>query len=338
MKDIVRSHFKIILSWLLAMIVSVMILNLLIVPFYHFAPWIDLPCNATTGVFAPNSTIIYGLEGFSIRKVDSNGYVNPQERIGQEEYILVMGSSHSVGKEVPYGKNYADLLEKDGGYNVYNVAMDGNYFVEIMQGFEAALEQFNNVKGIVIEIGRVSFSKEELEQAKKVREYNPEYAGENILNNLSLADGIKLYVQNYLPIVRQIQRNVRATDSLNVNSEPSKTNLDIESYINSLDNILGDKRRAFDGDIVIVYRPGVSINTDGSIEILEEANVREFESICDKNDIEFINLNDEFIELYNNDNRLPYGFCNTVIGKGHLNQYGHRIVAEQLIEYFDSKK
>ena len=337
MENCKKSTKKIIAEWIIALTVAILILNIAIVPLYHFAPWIDTPCNATTGLFAPDSTIIYGLEGFSVRKVDTNGYVNPEYRVNNNDYILVMGASHSVGKEVISGKNYVDLLERDGGYNVYNIAMDGNYFVEIMQGFDAAVKQFDGARSVVIEIGSVNFTKEELEQAKEARDYNPEYTGERIKENMSLNGKIKMYIQNYFPLLRQIQRNIKSTNESVLESTVSYAEIDTNDYINLLDSIFAEKRNTFDGDIIIVYHPSITLKDDG-LEILKDERLEDFKGVCIKNDIEFMDLSEEFSDLYYTQNSLPYGFNNTVLGRGHLNKNGHRAIADKLIDYFDNKR
>lgn len=329
-----KSFLKATTEWGLALLISILILNCLIVPLYHFAPWIDIPCNATTGLFAPNSRIVYGLEGFSIRDVDTNGYANPTNRQNYENYILVMGSSHSVGKEVAQGKNYVDLLEKNGKLNIYNIAMDGNYFIEIMQGFDSALEQFQDANSIVIEINSVNYSHEELLKAHDIRTYDYNYTGKNIFQTLSLKNKFKLYIQDYLPLMRQIQRNLKSNNSSNINTYSTNSDYDSNEYLEDLNSIFEEKRKIYDGNIVIVYHPNIVINEEGNINIVKEYQVDNFKSACIDNGIEFIDVSDDFIELYQNTHKIPYGFYNTILGTGHLNKHGHQIIYEKLINYF----
>ena len=44
----------------------------------------------------------------------------------------------------------------------------------------------------------------------------------------------------------------------------------------------------------------------------------------------FVDLTDDFKGLYEQQHELPYGFANTQVGKGHMNQYGYRVLAERL--------
>ena len=37
-----------------------------------------------------------------------------------------------------------------------------------------------------------------------------------------------------------------------------------------------------------------------------------------------------FSELFETENKLAHGFANSALGEGHLNQYGHREIAEEI--------
>ena len=39
-----------------------------------------------------------------------------------------------------------------------------------------------------------------------------------------------------------------------------------------------------------------------------------------------------FLENYQQEKTLPYGFMNTVLGNGHLNVTGHHLIAQALIK------
>ena len=51
-----------------------------------------------------------------------------------------------------------------------------------------------------------------------------------------------------------------------------------------------------------------------------------------ENEIDFINMKQDFLEEYLDDNSLAYGFYNTEMGVGHLNKTGHRVIAKRLLE------
>ena len=41
------------------------------------------------------------------------------------------------------------------------------------------------------------------------------------------------------------------------------------------------------------------------------------------------------LEHYNKYHELPYGFANTTPGNGHLNEVGHKIMADVIIDYLE---
>ncbi|MBR0279256.1 MAG: hypothetical protein IJQ75_04680, partial [Synergistaceae bacterium] len=49
-----------------------------------------------------------------------------------------------------------------------------------------------------------------------------------------------------------------------------------------------------------------------------------------ENGIYFLNMAGRFLEEYEKDYTLPYGFANTSVGKGHMNVHGHRMFADEI--------
>lgn len=57
-----------------------------------------------------------------------------------------------------------------------------------------------------------------------------------------------------------------------------------------------------------------------------------FASTCEDLGIVFVDMTDSFKDLYATEHQLAHGFINTAVGSGHLNKYGHRVIAEKLAE------
>jgi len=51
----------------------------------------------------------------------------------------------------------------------------------------------------------------------------------------------------------------------------------------------------------------------------------------------FLDMTDVFLREYNEHHILPYGFANTRIGYGHLNQHGHRMIANALYNFMEEQ-
>ncbi len=88
--------------------------------------------------------------------------------------------------------------------------------------------------------------------------------------------------------------------------------------------------------MLIVYHPTISFDNDKNVYTsYNKQDYEIFKTICEKENIDFINMEDRFVEEYKNNNVLPYGFSNTKIGTGHLNKYGHLMMAEEIKRYLE---
>ena len=52
--------------------------------------------------------------------------------------------------------------------------------------------------------------------------------------------------------------------------------------------------------------------------------------LCEENGIYFISMTERFLNEYAKDYTIPYGFMNTSVAKGHLNENGHRMLADEV--------
>ena len=84
--------------------------------------------------------------------------------------------------------------------------------------------------------------------------------------------------------------------------------------------------------VIIVYHPNISLSADGNLEFInsEKKEIEKFSELCQENEIYFLDMSERFKYEYYSNHILPYGFSNTTIGKGHLNKYGHEMIAEEL--------
>ena len=84
--------------------------------------------------------------------------------------------------------------------------------------------------------------------------------------------------------------------------------------------------------MVIFYYPSVNIDRNAKLLInqSEKDYVNGFEKACQNNNIVFVNLSQDFENLYKEKQVLPFGFVNTRPGGGHLNEYGHQVISNKL--------
>lgn len=81
---------KKIISACVAFILSFFVVNGIMFADERPVAWIDTPNGASRAVRNPNAMLIHGTEGYSISKIDSNGFTNQNYALA-DEYILMMG-------------------------------------------------------------------------------------------------------------------------------------------------------------------------------------------------------------------------------------------------------
>lgn len=332
-----------IFGWMLAIFVSFFLVNGLIFIYYNRPAWISREDGATIGVYHPEKTIYYAYEGWGINTTDENGYVNPRKPI-DEKYILTLGASHTQGKEVMMEDKYTSLLDSKIGdtekLSVYNMAVDGNYYPEIVKRFGAALEEFPDSEAIIIEIGDTDFLFEELQNSLKQTVHTENVSGKSLMESLSLTDTIKMHLKESMPlsillVYKQFTGLDLGMEGAFIYEEMKEQTCSPGAYTKQEDYQILDMtmkllKKAYSNPIIIMYHPEVRLHKDGSMEILRGTGAVEFEQLCKENGIFYVDMGDDFLTAYEDADVLPYGFMNGAPGTGHLNKMGHEMIAERL--------
>ena len=324
-------------QWIAAILIAFMLANLLCLIYERPTGWFDTPNGPSPAGWRPGSIIVHGTEGYGITKVDENGYLNPNSKLN-ESYILMMGSSHTQGKEIDSNKKYSVLVNdyfskgSDELYS-YNIASDGNYLPTLIKHFRAALHAFPTPRAITIEISNTDFSTTEIENAMLQVEYDE---NNNILNQSKNA-GIKTRIRNFIkescPLLSLANKKIEASMADEIIG--TDNSIDIETYYNLLFDALGLIRSEYEGPIVFIYHPKTSLLEDGSMESIYSDTWSVFQQACKENNIDIIDMGPCFEREYIENQKLPYGFSNTSPNAGHLNQTGHRLIAKAVISYIE---
>lgn len=328
MKKFIKQAIQCIIAIVLAVCISNVFLGL----YSRDTGWIDRDKASTTGIYLPNTSFLHGKEGRGYHVVDSRGYVNDTDKLA-DNYIIAVGASHNQGEEVPRGKRYTDLLNSWSGHTedayVYNVSQNAYFLPKVIKGFTALTTEFPNSSKIIIEVNATTFDIEDLQDALEQREYDETQTGQNILPTLSTVAKIKILAKRYLPLMNDVNAQIKAIKNPKSNDD---NEIDLIEYEKALDDGLALIRSIYSNEIIIMYHPKLEINDDG-MSIIKEQTTDTFKKVCEKNNITFINMEDTFIKEYKNDYSVPYGFSNTSIGAGHLNEKGHYLVAKELMPY-----
>ena len=331
-----KKYVRQILQWIFAGIIAVAVCNFLLLFYHRPAGWIERTNSATSAIWRPGSTLLMGTEGRGTYTVDKDGYLNA-DLPKQDNYVLVLGASYTQGKEVKFGERYTDLLNEKLAKSsdelaVYNCSQDAKFLPGIISDFYAITQEFPDAATIVIETGNTDFSSKELQAACSQHGFDKNQIGSVITFNMSFVQKAKLLVKEGLPLYTILKSQITAMAAKNVAASTTAKNdmtADTEQK-QSLIEALALIRSQFDGQLVIMYHPMVSLAETGELVITEQETTAMFEAACLENNILFVDMSEAFLRAYKEDYSVPYGFFNTTMATGHLSADGHRVIAEEL--------
>ncbi len=335
------THFmKQILSWIAAVVIAAAICDILC--FFFYDPLQDLPRSAgsTTGFLLPESRGVYGLEGYCVAKTDSFGYVN-RDLPRADEYYVVAGASHTEGLFIDASERYSDLLNDslydDGRLHVINIGKSGNYFSVVLQHLDGILGEFPDAKGIIIETDSLCYDTKALYDSMAQAGYDPEETAASIVSSMSSRQKLTIKLKQSLPLIRLLHKQYFTF--LESRQDPSGSDiLDPEfwrseyegEFETALDDLMKFIRSKTDKQVIILYHPAVRLEENGSMTALTNNAEPYYERVCKNNGIDFIDMTGRFMQAYNEEHIIPYGFMNTTPGDGHINRYAHKMMAEEL--------
>ncbi len=328
-------------QWVLAAFIAFCVANILILPYWKAPGWLSRSAGATSAVYHANTTLINGYEGYGIANVDRHGYLNENLPLA-DSYVLILGCSHTKAIEVAMEERYTSILNEalSGGDRsrlyVYNLAIDGFYFPDIVKGFEAALAEFPDAEKIIIEIPTTEFDLEQLTDAVNSRPFDPAQTGENIYALQGTKEKLKIAVKEYFSLVslclsKQFT-DIKIGDGTPFfyvpdNSPAPQYSVTQEAYYLALEPALAHLRENCNKDIIIYFHPYTTIEKTGVLVTDTSVTIDWFALCCEKYGITFVNAAEAFQKEYQENFIVPYGFSNTSPGTGHLNKEGHRISA-----------
>lgn len=330
---------KKIISVAAALLLSFLSVNGVLFLYERPVAWIYTPNGASRAVRKPYSILVHGTEGYSISRIDSNGYTNSDYPL-REQYVLMMGASHSQGKEIAPQEKYSELVnaELTNGAEelaVYNISCDGHFLPSLINHFMSAVASYPNAKCITIEIGSTDYAVEEFEGALNQPQNVDLRSTEQLFQQLSAPNKLKQFMKEGFPLIAMIKSQQEA--ALAAHRASQKTGgaavIDDDEYKTVVKRCLELIRSECDVPILFVYHPSTVIQPDGTLSIERSTTVDIFSELCYADGIDFIDIGDRFLAHYSEYYELPYGFSNTTPGNGHLNQVGHQIMAETILDY-----
>ena len=285
--------------------------------------------GATDYKWEVNKFYSKGTEGFALGKTNNDGFNNIDDYNGQKIDILFMGSSHGEAFNVAQDKNCVSLLnDKFGGaMYTYNIATSGHTICHVVSNINDAVKIYHPTKYLIIECQSLSAKKENLVAAV-----------DGSLPKLESESGGLIGLLQKVPFFRLVYFQLS-----NLNSEKGDdTNTSIQSdtpdieYIKAVNDFVAKIKSDCEANNItpiVVYHPHFSVDGDGKITVQAKESYSDlFAEVCNEKGVAYVDMLSDFTNGYRKDKKLPYGFSNTAIGEGHMNEYGHSLLANRIYQ------
>lgn len=302
---------------------------------FYYNPPVHEPCgNGVTSYVRQADTFwARGTEGFAMGTTDDSGYNNSYPADGRKTAILMMGSSQTEGLYVNEDDCVSYLLNEkyaEDGSNryVYNVGMSAHTIYRNISNLENALKVYQPAEYVALETGTLAMNPVEGAQALN-HEMPALTAGSGIpaLEVLEKNPYIKLLYQQYKNL--QSQNNGEADVAITENAGYDVFGDDTYAATEELLAYISRTAEEADVQAVIYYIPDMTLTEDGSYECSASVDTRDtFAELCGKYNIIFADMTDSVEEAYVKEHIVASGFDNTTVGYGHLNAYGHELLAQ----------
>ena len=282
------------------------------------------PTGATATHWKGRQLVSNMTEGFAWFVTDENGFNNAA--VPEQIDVLLTGDSHMEGAEMPQEKNVAAVLSRLlDGQTVYNIGIKGNFLNFAVQNAGNALRAFRPRRAVVLDVSDNTLYLE-LEDMRAI------IAGEKERVPASFESG-PIYYLKLIPCVKPLLYGIRnwiAFPDYGRTPRPELT----EEYLDTLDAFVGVLAHAA-GEAgvqpIILFQPNEYITPDGAVTYdRDEEYYDAFRAACEKNGVLLLDLTEDFRALTESEHIVMHGFTNTTAGSGHLNENGHRAMAEAL--------
>ncbi len=289
--------------------------------------------GATDYTWAPHFLYTELTEGAGLGRTNNEGLMNPYDYSdGMEIDILVMGSSHMEAKQVAQSESVAGRLSALlSGKHVYNIGVSGHGFTTCCANFEAALRRYRPSEYVIIETSGLDFSAESLNAVLNgtVDEIPDHSTG--LVGFLSKNPFLRLVYHQLSGFTGGGRKILEDEDEDDVPVNDGEESAFDRTLMDRVLCSLRESAAAYGTKILIFYHPTTQIDREGELLLPDDGAARAaFSDLCAKNDIIFLDMTERFQREYDENHLLAHGFFNSSVGNGHLNKYGHEMIADEI--------
>jgi len=316
-RNILRKRLLVGAKIISAGVVAFLVLNLFCFFYGYSGIHIENNTGATDYTWLSHMLRTNMEEGFSAFHFDEYGFNNIVSDDHNSD-ILLIGSSHMEAIQVqPFENTGALLNQMLPDFKTYNIGISGHNIYTSVKNLKTAVSYYRPSQYVILETNQVTLDDEKIDEV--IEGKYPKIP--------SYSKGLFYQSQIYFPVIKTIYKKV--SDWKNAALVEEKSSNSIESAIDLNKFLNKASKDAGRSQLIIMYHPALNLNDDGTITV-EDEGVEKFQETCQENGIIFVDMTGDFENLYYTEHKLPYGFINTGVGIGHLNKYGHEVIAERL--------
>lgn len=332
---------KAIIKTVLAGLAALVILSALMFGYYFMPLRENNPKQNTDYVWMPNTPWASLTEGISYGITDADGFINSE--VTDDPDILFLGSSHLQAMCVMPGENMCFLLNErlNGEYRAYNMGISGHTIYKVVQYLEASLNVYQKApKYVIIETSDVALSEPAVKQALSGKVKKTEVVDTGMIAQLQKVPYFRqMYHQLDSGMLKMLlPDNKKKAEPLatNTNQAANEKPAINEKPFDEMLGYLQEMEKEYNTQIIVMFHPFETINADGTIGFNQADYAKVFSQYAEKNAVGFVDMTNDFEKMYYEEHHVPHGFATGETGVGHLNKYGHAVIAESLYQYIRS--
>lgn len=291
----------------------------------------------------PGSTEFQSREGRSWITYGPNGSIGPVHGTDDSFRILFIGDSMTAGVQVNDGERFADMVEigwnanhPDNPIVTINGALGGTQSWNLLMSFFENIDEAFAPDLVVAGVQPVVLEnlRKDSHAMNSLRKGIPSPITRPI--PMSAVTRLKMFV-NDVGLRSFFERCLLQARNLNEAAEPAAKSGGMGSP-GITENSLGEATNLFVkvladqwGDRLVV----LCLQNENEIET-EESSIVELRRALEAREVPAIEPYRQLHEAASS-RRPTRGFSNSIINRGHYNQRGHRIVAESILEWLDTR-
>lgn len=324
---------------MIAGVLALVVLSLFSAIYFNPPIAVEQPEGITNFKYIPDLKWSFMLEGFGSGTTDHMGYNNAYHKDSSEFDIVFVGSSHLEALHVPEDANFVYLLNEmfdqddvaENDFKCLNLGVSGHFFEVTASNYEYIADRFQGAKYVVLEVFDAKYSPDVLDGMIAGAYRAPMEKRGFVYETLQRVPFFRLM---YKKINETVFMQQPAGNVAELSAEP-----DMDAYVEKM-NVVLDKiaKTSKENRIVpiILMHERFWEKEDGSILMeTDETYKNAFQECCKTNGIKVIDVSSNMISQYRENFEFSYGFSNSAPGEGHLNETGHRIVAETVYQYIN---